>query len=199
LQSLGVNDSQQIKTIPNILGLNSLCLAYCNFTCIPNILGLQNLYIDYCQYIKQIPVILGLNNLCIAGSQSITKIPYILGLIELCIHACQNITTIPYIPGLEYVSIIECHYITTISYNLELQHLGIKDCYQFYNYNENKYPITHFHNINKIKKWYKKKILYIKKTLCIDTLKEFAIMYRMDPRRKCNKYLQNIIKEFSYT
>mgnify|MGYP001579672843 CR=1 FL=1 len=160
--------------------------------------GLQGLDINNCQNITTIPIINGLQILNITNCQNIKKIPIIEGLQELNINNCQNITTIPIIGGLKRVSIINCQNITTIPIIERLKELYIRNCnINYYNYGSI-YSIKQFCNINTIKKWYRKKLLYIKYKTCIHQMEELSIQYQMDPYRKNNKYLEEYIKENVY-
>lgn len=67
-----------------------------------------------------------------------------------------------------------------------------KLCLDIYNFENN------IDEIIIIQQWYKKRILFSKYKQTIYAMQELFEIIKMDPRKKNNTYLQNIIQEFSY-
>jgi hypothetical protein len=67
---------------------------------------------------------------------------------------------------------------------------------KYTDYCDDDFTYIEFINVNKIKKWYKNRLFYIKNIIKIDTLAEFSAQYIMDPRRDNNKHLEKIIKDY---
>jgi hypothetical protein len=80
--------------------------------------------------------------------------------------------------------------------------LSVKNCKHLCNYvsweGDNNNDINKYIKVNFIKKWYKERVSYIKNNTQYESLQEFTAMYKMNPHRKNNKYLQNIINNFSH-
>ena len=160
-----------------------------NISTVPIIEGLQRISIRDCDNIMTIPIIEGLHTLTIVNCNNITTIPIIEGLQALTIYNCNNITTIPTIKGLQELSVIRCKKISEKYYTKNNLN------YIYYHNNDD---AKCFYSINKIKKWYKRRALYNKYKLCIHQMEELVIMDQMNPHKKDNIYLQNIVNEFSY-
>ena len=162
--------------------------------------GLKNIFIMNCQNIKTIPIIEGLIYLTIVDCHNITNIPNIKGLKSLVIDNCKMITTIPVIKGLNELSVTDCQSIRNIP-NIEgLRHIRIYNCYNIihfsliFSYTGYFYTLKEFHNMNTIKKWYKR----IKLSTKLWMYAELVIMDSMNPHKENNKYLEHYINEKVY-
>jgi len=162
--------------------------------------GLRELYIKNCQNIKTIPIIEGLFTIFLTDCFNITNIPNIEGLRDLIMDNCTMVTTIPIIKGLRVLSITNCQNIRDIP-NIEgLRDIHIHNCYNIINFNPRFsytnyfYTIKEFHNMNKIKKWYKR-IKFSKK---LWMYAELVIIDEMNPHKENNQYLEQYIKDKVY-
>jgi hypothetical protein len=105
---LFVNNCKNLKTIPQLTGIEYL---NCNDTMLkelPIIPGLKYLSCSRCENLEKIPVIPGLKILDCSRSVKIKEIPVIPGLELLYCYGCTALETIAEIPGLQIVDLSGC-------------------------------------------------------------------------------------------
>ncbi len=155
--------SEQLKKIPNIVGLKILDCSECynltkishivgllelncsnceNLTEIPNIKGLLELYCTYCDLIE-IPNIIGLQKLNCSNCRKLTEIPNIIGLKELKCQNCHNLIEIPNIIGLKELDCYNCYNLIKFPHIIGLLKLECGGCSdEIDEISENVYKLT---------------------------------------------------------